>query len=305
MPLKGGALVGERPRVIVSTDIGGSDPDDYQSMVHLLLYADVLEIEGLISSPPQQGRKKHILEVIDAYEKDFPQLRKHSSHFPTPTSLRGITKQGATLASPERGWDKATEGSRWIINRALITDDRPLWLLAWGSITDIAQAIHDAPSIKKHVRVYSIGSWNTAQDRHARNYLFAEHKDLWWVESDTTFRGMYMGGNQAGDLGNASFVSRHVKGHGALGDLFNRKKRDIKMGDSPSVLYLLRGNPDHPQLPHWGGKYLKTNHAIHYWTDDPEKKLVEGDRPGAKTVNKWREDYLRDWQKRMDWTLKD
>jgi hypothetical protein len=27
---------------------------------------------------------------------------------------------------------------------------------------------------------------------------------------------------------------------------------------------------------------------------------MEGDRPGAKTVNKWREDYLRDWQGRMD-----
>ena len=40
-----------RPRVIVSTDIGGTDPDDFQSMVHLLLYADVLDLEGLISSP--------------------------------------------------------------------------------------------------------------------------------------------------------------------------------------------------------------------------------------------------------------
>ena len=42
-----GALAGHRYRVIVSTDIGGTDPDDFQSMVHLLLYADVLEIEGL------------------------------------------------------------------------------------------------------------------------------------------------------------------------------------------------------------------------------------------------------------------
>ena len=69
--LQGGALAGDRPRVIVSTDIGGSDPDDFQSMVHLLVYADVLDIEGLVSSPPKAGRAKHILEVIDAYEKDF------------------------------------------------------------------------------------------------------------------------------------------------------------------------------------------------------------------------------------------
>jgi acetyl esterase/lipase len=40
----------EKPRVIVSTDIGGSDPDDFQSMVHYLIYADVFETEGLIST---------------------------------------------------------------------------------------------------------------------------------------------------------------------------------------------------------------------------------------------------------------
>ncbi len=45
------AACAERHRVVVSTDIGGTDPDDIQSMVHLLVYADVLDIEGLISSP--------------------------------------------------------------------------------------------------------------------------------------------------------------------------------------------------------------------------------------------------------------
>ena len=46
-----GALDGECYRVMVSTDIGGTDPDDFQSMVHLLVYADCFDIEGLISSP--------------------------------------------------------------------------------------------------------------------------------------------------------------------------------------------------------------------------------------------------------------
>ena len=62
------AAEAERPRVIVSTDIGGTDPDDFQSMVHLLLYADVLDLEGLVSSPYGPGRREHILEVIDHYE---------------------------------------------------------------------------------------------------------------------------------------------------------------------------------------------------------------------------------------------
>jgi len=33
-----------RPRVLLSTDVGGTDPDDIQSLVHLFLYADSLEL---------------------------------------------------------------------------------------------------------------------------------------------------------------------------------------------------------------------------------------------------------------------
>ena len=61
-----GALAGGRHRIVVSSDIGGTDPDDFQSMVHLLVYADSFDIEGLVSSPYGPGRKKHILQVIDA-----------------------------------------------------------------------------------------------------------------------------------------------------------------------------------------------------------------------------------------------
>jgi hypothetical protein len=302
--IQGGALDGNRPRVIVSSDVGGSDPDDFQSMVHLLVYTDVLDIEGLVSSPPHAGRAKHILEVIDAYQHDYPNLKRHSDGFPAPDALRKVTKQGAVDPAPPPGWSKPTDGSRWIIERAKVKNKRPVWILVWGSITDVAQAVHDDPTIKKTIRVYSIGSWNTRNDRAARDYLYKHHPDLWWIESDTTFRGMYMGGKQDGQWSNRGFVARHVKGHGALGDLFFRKKPDIKMGDSPSLLYLLKGNPDDPAAPHWGGAYVKTDHGPHYWTDNPDKTLIENARPGAKTVNRWREAYLADWQKRMDWASK-
>lgn len=91
----------QRHRVIVSTDIGGTDPDDFQSMVHLLLYADTLDIEGLISSPFGPGRKEQILEVIDRYEQDYDELRAHSADYPTPDYLRSVTRQGETLLAPQ------------------------------------------------------------------------------------------------------------------------------------------------------------------------------------------------------------
>ena len=91
----GGALAGDRPRVVVSTDIGGTDPDDFQSMVHLLLHADVLDLEGLVASPWGPGRKTHVLEVIDRYAADYANLRTYSDRYPPPEELRRITRQGA------------------------------------------------------------------------------------------------------------------------------------------------------------------------------------------------------------------
>ena len=297
----GGALAGDRPRVIVSTDIGGSDPDDFQSMVHLLVYADVLDVEGLISSPPGKGRKEHILEVIDAYEKDYTPLIRHSNRYPKPDALRAMARQGAIDAAPQQGFSRPTDGSQWIVERAgQHRDTRPLYVLVWGSITDVAQAVHDRPDIKRSLRVYSIGSWNTKMDKAARDYLYENHADLWWIESDTTFRGMYNGGQQQGDLGNRTFIENHVEGHGTLGDFFRQKKADIKMGDSPSVLYLLRGDLDRPAADHWGGAYVRTTSRATYWHDDPTATQQEGRYPGAKSVNRWRVDFLRDWQARMD-----
>jgi hypothetical protein len=36
-----------------------------------------------------------------------------------------------------------------------------------------------------------------------------------------------------------------------------------------------------------------------WWTDNPAPELQEGDQQGAKTVNRWREDFLRDFAARM------
>lgn len=289
-----------RPQVIVSTDIGGSDPDDFQSMVHFFMYADRFDIKGLVSSPPHDGRASHILEAIDAYEKDYLKLQKQNQHFPSPEYLRGITRQGAIDAQEGEQPTDLSEGAQWIISQAQKTKD-PLYVLVWGSITDLAQALHVQPDIKEVLRVYSIGSWNTVQDSLSRNYVYDNHPDLWWIESNTTFRGMYMGGYQEEDYENLSFVETHVKGHGALGNLFYSQKKDIKMGDTPSVLYLLHGDPDNPEGESWGGSYVRSNHGSQYWTDNPVDSLIENNRPGAKTVNKFRKAFLDDWASRMSW----
>jgi hypothetical protein len=293
----------EKPRVVVSTDIGGSDPDDFQSMVHYLVYADRFDTVGLVSSPPHAGRAEHIHECLDAYEKDYQNLRTWSADYPAPDALRSVVRQGAV--EPQSGdtpSEQISEGATLIVEQALEDDHRPLYILVWGSITDVAQAVHHDPSIIPHLRIYSIGSWNTRNDTRARNYLYRNYPQMWWIECDTTFRGMYMGGEQDGEFGNRSFIDQHVKGHGHLGNLLHAKKADIKMGDTPSVLYLLHGNPSSPGTESWGGAFIQPHpdERPNYWHDDPDPRLVTNGRNGAITINKWRHDYLTDWMIRMD-----
>ena len=290
-----------RYRVIISTDIGGGDEDDIQSMVHFLLYSDLFDTEGIISSPPGKGRCKDILEVIDKYEKDYTNLKTYSDKYPAPNYLRSIAKQGAINPAPEKGYSSPTEGSKWIIHCAKKKDPRPLYVLVWGSITDVAQALRDEPGIKEKIRVYFIASWNQKQDQNAFSYIDKNHPDLWLIHNNSTFRGWYIGGNQNEDLGNRSFVDKHVKDHGEMGKYFvPLKGGSIKMGDTPSYAFLLRGTPDEPTKDSWGGRFVRRKDRPNWWVDDPDPALAEGGHHGAKTVNKWRRQYLRDWQKRMD-----
>ena len=239
-----GALAGERPRVLVSTRHRGTDPDDFQSMVHLLVYADSFDLEGLIASPFGLGRKKDILTVIERYERDYPNLKTYSDRYPTADMLRAITKQGALDSLGASGFGDPTEGSDWIIQCARRNDPRPLHVLIWGGIEDLAQALHDAPEILPKLRVYFIGGPNKKWSVDAYNYVEQNHPEIWMIESNATYRGWFVGGNQQGEWGNKGFVAKHVAGHGALGDYFSSQlKGTIKMGDTPSLARLIHGTP--------------------------------------------------------------
>ncbi len=246
-------------RVIVSTDIGGTDPDDFQSMVHLLLYSDVLDIEALISSPFESGRKEHILKVIDLCEKDYPNLKTYSKNYPTADSLRKITFQGEREIAGYEGYRKPTEGSERIIECARRNDPRPLYVLVWGGIEDLAQALHDAPDILPKLRVYYIGGPNKKWGPDAYQYIATNFPELWIIESNETYRGWFNGGNQEGEWSNSGFAEKYIGGKGALGEFFmTQLGGTIKMGDTPSLAWLLNSpNPEDPTLPNWGGQYVR------------------------------------------------
>ena len=77
-----------KPRLVVLTDISPDrvEPDDMESMIRLLVHADLFEIEALIHSTGWSVAGNAgdtglnlIKEDIDLYEKDLPNLMKRSS----------------------------------------------------------------------------------------------------------------------------------------------------------------------------------------------------------------------------------
>ena len=252
----------EKPRILITTDIGGTDPDDNQSMMHYLLYCNEFRCEGLVSSPSYgDGNKSEILRMIGLYEQDLPALKKHAEGWPTPDYLRSITKQGRHGAAPMCGYSESTEGSDWIVKCARTDSDEPLYILVWGGLDDVAQALHDAPDIAQRVRIHWIGGPNKKWSLPSYCYIVENFPNLWFIEDNESYRG-FIANYKSRDKHHCGFYDYYVKGRGALGaDFHNYKNGDPKLGDTPTLLYMMGKNYATPEAESWGGSFEKINHS--------------------------------------------
>ncbi len=261
-PLYARSAKTEKPRILISTDIGGTDPDDNQSMIHLLMYNDKFDIEGLVSSPSYgDGSNKEILRMISIYEKDYPKLKKHAKGLLSPAKLRKLCTMGRKGLAPYKGYGEPTDGSQKIVEQARKNDKRPLYVLCWGTLEDVAQALHDAPDIVDKIRVYAICGPNKKWGSNSYAYIAANFPDLWMIENNATYRGFITDGQKT-DIYNAGYYDHAMRGAGAMGeDFINYYDGVIKMGDTPSLLYMMDGDPGNPEKDCWGGRFVKTKYT--------------------------------------------
>ncbi len=252
----------QKPRVVVSTDIGGTDPDDNQSMAHLMMYTDKIDLEGLVSSPSYgSGSKEEMLRMIDLFEKDYDKLCTHVDGLLSPDSLRKLCKQGRRGLLPHKGYAEPTEGSKWIVDCARRQDRRPLWILVWGTLDDVAQALHDAPDIADKIKIHYIGGPNKKWGVNSHAYVAENFPNVWMIENNATYRG-FISDKKKDDKYNAGYYDYAIKGHGHMADDFiNYYGGLVKMGDTPTLLYMMNGDPDDPTCESWGGSFVKTKHT--------------------------------------------
>lgn len=323
-----------RPRVVIMSDFppidvipGGagsgpsekrSDPDDVQSMVRLLLYANDLEVEGLVASAGTTANvadKRGILDVLDLYDRVDNNLRRHDPRYPAADHLRSVTWVGRSgtygrPASEIIGPGMDSEASEAIITAVDRPDPRPLWFCAWGGPRELAQALWkiretrtpaETAQFVRKIRVYLIA----LQDGTGQ-WLLDTFPDLFVIHSSGNWGGMLFDAPGSDSrLADLDWLNRHVrKGHGVLGQCYpesgwDPKALGVKEGDSPSFLHLVSGarglnDPEQPDQPGWGGRFLRRDPARNHWTDDPA---------GPKTVWRWREQVQEDFAKRMDWCV--
>lgn len=330
-----------KERVFVLTDIS-NEPDDEESMVRFLVYANEYDIEGLVATTStwlrHTNRADLILRQIDAYEQVRANLAKHAAGYPTADKLRAVVAAGQPGYGMEYvGAGKSSPGSRLLLAAADKPDDRPLWVSVWGGANTLAQALFDArrersPAdlnrLVSKLRVYTISD----QD-DAGHWLRREFTNLFYIVSPSTtdwkeyWRATWTGisgdrhykngpGHKFHLVDNPWLEENVMKNHGPLGALYPRLEY-IMEGDTPSFLGLIdNGLGWHisPDYGGWGGRYVlyrPYGETRPIWTNNHDSRdTVTADNGQTQctdmaTIWRWREHFQHDFAARMDWCIAD
>jgi hypothetical protein len=213
--------------------------------------------------------------VLETYEKDYHEFNFKNKGYPDPVTVKELFVKDPQSASE-------------MIVREANHSDEPLYILIWGQMTTFQKALFQFPDIADKVRILSIGTgikygpmdeqageecnvpnWNG----RGRNETYNDPRfnDLWWLENNWTYNGMFMEDgpkimfeelSKYGSMG--AFIKTATKGHDWA--------QYFRVGDTPSVLYLIDplNDLDDPTIGSWAGKFKKPfpDKRPNYWTDD-------------------------------------
>ena len=166
-------------RVIVDTD-AACEADDPFAIVHALLSPKLI-VEGITAEHfAEEGSVERSLQEIETI------LQAMGMNVPAFMGQKGPISD-CTEISP---------AVDFIIEEALKEDEKPLYLLCQGAITNVAMAVRKCPAIKDKVTVIWIGThgagdrtapfreFNAGNDVEAAKEVLQSGMNLWLVPSD-------------------------------------------------------------------------------------------------------------------------
>ncbi|UJH91653.1 DUF1593 domain-containing protein [Antarcticibacterium sp. 1MA-6-2] len=303
-----------KPRIINTTDLG-ADPDDEQSMVRQLVSANEFDIEGLIVATgcwkKSQDNTDMLDRLVDAYAKAYPNLKIHADGYPTPAYLRSISVLGQDeYGMGDVGTGKDSPGSELIIKAVDKDDPRPVWVMGWGGMNTVAQAIWKVRETRSpaelekflsKLRLFDILGQGDSGAWIARNFpevLYIRATEVYdWAPSD-------------------EYIDKHIQSHGPLGEAYPDRKYATE-GDTPAFMHVYPTGLNDPDLIDqggWGGRFGFTKKAairsMSCVEEENETKydpyyMYGNTSEGSEAIKRWSEAYNNDFAARMDWSIID
>lgn len=300
----------DKPRVIATSD---GEIDDECSMVRFLLYANEWDIEGIVTSSSQYHWQGHrwagddwVQPYLDAYARVYPNLVKHDPAYPTPEYLRSRTALGNVKS--EGDMDEETAGSQLIVKVLLDeSDNRPIWLQAWGGPNTIARALKTIEekhpkkmaAVAKKIRFFFI--WE--QDSTYQDYIRPHwgKYNIPTIVSDQFVAFAYhwekILPEHTHDVFRGNWMTRHIlQDHGPLCALYKAHDdgRFRSEGDSPAFLHTIPTglrSVESPGWGGWGGRYARVRENT--WLDPVLEPAYEYPEERWYTSNAWGRSRIR------------
>lgn len=309
-----------RPRIIIETDAGG-DPDDEQSLVRFLVYANEFDVEGIIANRAEARTPENknpvrdglgiVQAMIKAYGECWPNLKKHAQGFPAPEDL---------LARTVAGYADVDDGVNLIIRAVDKPDPRPLWFSNWGTDHGAAESSlkraldrvlkergpEGYAAFKKKIRLSSADKFGDHTTKIDPPF------PLWVNTSAPPMDGTrwYHRFSQLTAKADGFDLELEVRtNHGPLGALYpTNTTHPQKEGDTMMILYVLPTGMNDPSEPTWGswagrhGLNPDNSGKPYYWANQLD--AWNGKTNRDNTLLRWAAQLQNDFKARMDWCVK-